>query len=213
MNTDREVVKVKTILGVEPPAIILFFILFLYFLGMAGILSFTTLYAKTRGFRIEYIGLFYFIISGGIFIARLLLGRVVDKRGGDIIVIPCTIIVAICLFLIPRAPSLLILICLALPYGIANGAVVPALNAALFKRCSPNRRGAVSATYFIAVDLGITVGTPVMGLIVDHIDFSWVYWLSAIFSGMSVLLYVLFGSDMQYERRQKKKRSHGTAIV
>ena len=196
--------EIKTILGVEPQVLGLVIMLMLYFVGVSGILSFLTLYAKNRGFPIEYLGFYFFVNAGGVFASRMIFGRIVDRRGGDIVIIPGLIVIASCLAIIPIVPSLPFLICMALPYGLASGAVGPALNSAMFKRCSPKRRGAVSATYFVAVDIGITVGTPIMGLIADYIGFNWVYWLSSAIVCVAFLLYILIGSDKNYERRLAK---------
>ena len=191
----------KVIFGLERQVIGLFFMIMLYFLGMAGVLSYLTLFAKTRGFRVEYVSIYFFVNAGGLLLSRILFGKIVDKRGADKVIIPGSILTVVCLAAIPLAPSLPFLICLGVPYGFACGAVAPTLNAVMFKRCSPKRRGAVSAAYFVAVDIGISVGTPIMGFIADYIDFAWVYWLSAVITGLSFLLYMLLGTDKRFNRK------------
>ena len=204
---EQEKPEGKTFLGFELQVLGPALVMMLYFFGISSILSYMTLYGKTRGFQVEYIGWFFFVSAGGLFLARMLFGRVVDKRGGDIVVIPGLVVIAICLALIPSVPSLPLLILLALPYGVASGAVGPSINASMFKRCSPKRRGAVSAAYFAAVDIGITLGAPVMGWIADNINFSWVYWMSGAVVGATFLIYVFFVSDRSYKRRLARRQS------
>ena len=195
----------RMIFGIEPQIFGLFMVLMVYFIGISGVLSFLTLFAQDRGFQVEYIGLFFFVSAAGVLLSRLVCGKVVDKRGADVIVIPGLLVMAACLAMIPIAPSLPLLICVALPYGIASGAVGPAFNATMFKRSSPNRRGAVSAAYYVAVDVGITLGTPVMGLIADYVKFEWVYWISAVAVCLAFLLYLRFGSDRRYQINLRKE--------
>jgi MFS family permease len=173
----------------------------LYFFGISGVFTFLTLFGKVRGFQVENIGWFFFTSAGGIMLSRLVLGRVVDRRGPDIVVIPGITIVALCLFLIPLAPSLPLLVCLGLPYGLANGAVGPNIQATMFKRCSPKRRGTVSAAYSMAIDVGITLGAPVLGKVADLADFTWVYWLSAASVVVALFVYIFFVSERMYRKR------------
>jgi MFS family permease len=173
-------------------------VLVLYFFGISSVLSFLSLYAQIRGFNIQNLGWFFFVSSAGILLARLILGRIVDKRGGDIVVIPGLILIAVCLALIPLTPTLASLVCLALPYGIATGAISPSINAMMFKRSSPKQRGIVSAIYFAAVDIGITLGAPVMGWVADAVGFNPVYWLSTALVLAALLIYVLLVSEKRH---------------
>ena len=198
-HADNE--RIKTFFGLERQIVSIFLITTLIYLGLAGVMSYLTLFAKTRGFRVEFLGIYFFINAAGVMASRIIFGRIVDRRGGDIVIIPGMILTAVCLAAIPFAPSLPILICIALPYGIATGAVTPSLNSIMFKRCSPKRRGAVAAAYYVAIDIGISVGTPLMGFIADFIDFSWVYWLSSILVGSAALIFILLGTDMRYKRK------------
>ena len=179
-------------------------VIMLYFFGISSILAFLTLYGKTRGFQVANLGWFFLVSAASLFLARLILGRVVDRRGGDALIIPGVIVTAVCLFIIPFAPSLPVLICIAAPYGFATGMVVPSFNAMTFKRCSPRRRGTASAAYFASVDVGITLGAPVFGWLADHVNFSWVYRFSAAVVGLTFLIYIFFVSDRQFERRKAR---------
>jgi len=185
--------------NVLSPAIVLV----LYFFGISGVLIYLTLFGRTRGFPVDHIGWFFFASAAGIIIARLLFGKIVDKRGPDIIVIPGILIVAFCLFSIPLMPSLPVLIFLGLPYGIANGAVSPNIQATMFKRCSPKRRGTVSAAFAMAVDIGFTVGAPVLGWVADLAGFIWVYRLSAASVVAALLVFIFLVSDKRYIRRNQ----------
>ena len=189
----------KTFLGFDRKVLSPAVVTVLYFFGISGVFTFLTLFGRVSGFQVEYVGWFFFASALGIMVARLFFGRIVDRRGPDIIVIPGFIIVAVCLFLIPLSPSLPFMIFIGLPYGVANGAVGPNIQATMFKRCSPKRRGTVSAAYTMAIDIGITLGAPALGIVADLLGFSWVYWFSAISVLAALVVYLIFVSGWKHK--------------
>ncbi|MCL1828658.1 MAG: MFS transporter [Oscillospiraceae bacterium] len=191
----------KTIFGFEIPVFGPSLVMMLYFLSLTSVLAFLTLFAKNRGLQVEHLGWFFFITSGGMLVTRPLFGKTMDKRGADIIVIPGLIVTVFCLAAIPFARSLGALMLIAVPYGVASGAVIPSVNAIMFKRCSADRRGSASAAYFASVDLGITLGAPIMGWLADNAGFEQMYIISAVIIFACYLLYVFFFSDKRYERK------------
>ena len=193
--------EVKTIFGFEKQLLGPALVTILYFFSIASILSFLTLYGRSRGFRVEHLGWFFFASAGGVLIARLMFGRIVDRRGFDIVMIPGFITLALSLFAIPFAPSVIYVILLGFPYGLATGAIGPPVNTMMFKRTSPKRRGSASAAFNMSGDLGITLGAPTMGLIADYIRFDWVYWFAAALAIVGLLIYVLFVSDKRYNKK------------
>ena len=195
----------KTIFGFERQVFAPAFVAVLYFLGVSSILTFVTLYGKERGFQVENLGWFFLISACGVLLSRLLVSGVVDKRGEDVVIMPALLVMVASLAAIPFVPSLPYLLCLAIPYGLASGSFMPAINTTMFRRCSPKRRGAVSAVNNLAIDIGITIGAPVMGRIADSIGFSWVFWTSAALVCLSFLFFILYASDKQYSRREAKK--------
>jgi len=149
------------------------------------------------------LGWFYMTSAIGTGASRVLFGKVVDRRGPDIVLIPALAFYAICILLISFSTSTGYLIVLGIPYGLANGAIGPPLNSLMFNRCSPNRRGTVFAAYAMAMDVGISVGAPALGLVADYISFDSVYWLSSALLGVALLIYIFHVSDRCYKRRQQ----------
>ena len=202
IDTDRDCLpdaaEGKSFFGIELKIISLIVVFTLIFAGNSSVLGYLTRFGQLREFQTEHIGLYFFVSAGGMLLSRILLGKTVDRRGADIVVIPSLIVLALCLAAIPVMPSLPLLVCTSLPQGFAMGALSPTINATMFKRSSPKRRGAVAASFYIAIDVGITVGAPVMGLIADHISFDWVYWFAAIIVVFALIVYMRFGSDKRY---------------
>jgi len=135
----------------------------------------------------------------------MFIGRAADKRGSDIIIIPGLILLFACFAVLPSLNTMTALVILALPMGVAQGALTPAFNSMLFQRCSPARRGTASGAFYIAIDGGFAIGGPLLGLLADMFDFRYIFWASAVFAVFSLTLYLLIASDKRYNARRLKR--------
>ena len=191
----------KTLFGFEYVVFAPVGVMVLMFAGTTCLMNYLSLFARWKGFGNPAL---YFIFSGlGILISRLLFGRVVDKRGSDIVIIPGLVVMLICMALIPSTGSLAALVALGLPLGLAQGAVVPTFNSMLFRRCSASRRGTASGAYYSAIDIGIGLGAPFLGAIADAFDYRYIYWMAASLVTLSLILYILFITDRRYNAKVK----------
>jgi MFS family permease len=188
----------KTFLGFEAgvvkPSIVSLFV----FLGLSGITTLLTLYAQEKGFG--SIGWFFTVSAAGMFLSRALLGRVSDRRGPDAVVIPSLLALVIGLALIPFVGSQALLIALAAPLGLAQGAICPAVQTMMILRCSPQRRGTASAAYFLSIDLGLGAGAVLLGLIADRFGYAAVFWAGAVCAVLASAFYLLFLTGRKKEK-------------
>ncbi len=175
----------KTWLGFEYAVFVPAAIVTLLHVALSSVTSFLTLFALERG--LGNVGLFFTFNAAGLFLSRLLCGKVVDRRGTDIVVIPAILVLAICLALVPFVDSLVGLYIVSVPLGLAQGAVVPAIYALMFNRCSPKRRGTVSAAFSSAIDIGYGFGSITFGFIAAGFNYYFVYW-GAMLSTISALV-------------------------
>jgi len=191
----------KTFLGFEYTAYPTIAVMILLYFGIVGIMLFIPPFARWKGFGNA--GLFFAISAIGIFIARIIFGKVADRRGADIVIIPWIAVLAVCLFALPFVGSTAAFIAIGIPLGFAQGAVMPTFNAMLFQRCSPSRRGSASGSFFAAIDIGFAIGAPMLGAIADARDFGYIFWVGAIFVALSLVLYLLISSDKKYNAKRK----------
>jgi MFS family permease len=180
----------ETYLGFEAGVLLPAAVMILAFIAFSSVTSFLTLFAAERG--LGNIGLFFTVSAAGMFLSRIFLGRVADRRGADIIVIPSLSAVVLCVALIPLVRTSVILYILGFPLGLAQGAFCPALNTMMFQRCSAKRRGAAAAAYFSCIDIGMAAGALVFGFVADEFGFSVVYWSAAAFAAAAAAIYLLF---------------------
>jgi predicted MFS family arabinose efflux permease len=193
----------KTLFGFEYAVFAPVIVMILIYGGNAGLMGFLTPFARWKG--IENPGLYFTVNAIGLIMSRLALGRVVDKRGSDVVIIPAMVVLIICLVLLPLIETLTQLVLLAFPIGLSVGAILPTFNSMIFNRCSPARRGTASGAFFAAIDIGFALGAPLLGALADARDHGYVYRAGAISVTLALIVYILICSDKRYKARQARK--------
>jgi MFS family permease len=195
----------RTFLGFEYAVFLPVVVLILLNFASSSLNTFLTLFAQER--TLGNIGVFFTINAAGLFISRLLFGRLADRRGPDIVVIPGIVGLALCYGIIPFIQTPVWLFVLGFPIGLAGGAILPSINALIFRRCSPQRRGTASAAYFAALDIGFAIGGTAFGFIAERLGYSYIYWAAAGLALLAVLVYVK--AVAENKRRWAGKRVEG----
>lgn len=186
-NSDDELLP-KTWLGFEYAVFIPAAIVILLHFSLSSILSFLTLFALER--NLGNIGLFFIFYAAGLFLSRVFCGKVADKHGTDIVVIPAFVVLAICFALVPFVNSVTYLYAVSVPFGLAQGAAVTAIYALIFYRCSSKRHGTVSAAFYSSIDIGYGIGSIVFGLVAAEFNYYSVYWGATCLIISSLIIYL-----------------------
>jgi predicted MFS family arabinose efflux permease len=76
-------------------------------------------------------------------------------------------------------------------YGIAMGVVPMVVNTLVLERSSENRKGTATAAYTSAMDIGVGIGSIVLGSIVDAQGYTIAFVLSGIISLAALLIYMM----------------------
>ncbi len=147
-------------------------------LTYGSIVSFLPLFATKQG--ITNPGIFFTVFAMTLIFVRALAGKLSDIRGRKFVIVPGMIILAIGLWVLSIAGSLTGFTAAALLYGLGFGLFHPTMMALLVDRVTPQGRGAAMGTFTAAFDLGIGMGSIIMGVILQ-------------FAGESVLLKTRFG--------------------
>lgn len=169
------------------PSLIIFFVTMTY----GAIVSFLALYAKQLG--IANIGPFFTVYALTLIIVRPVFGKVADRRGYNIVMIPGLLAVFVTMLLIANSQALGLLIVAAVIYGIGFGAVQPTLQAMTVKNVPFNRRGAANGTFYSAFDLGIGLGSGIWGTIAQTFGYSQMYLLASVPALIAFILYLTLG--------------------
>lgn len=179
----------KAFLGFEAGVILPSVVIICVFVAYSSVASFLTLFAKARSFG--NIGIFFTLSAVGMFFSRAILGKVADRRGGDILVIPALSALVLCYAAIPFVNKAVWLFVLGFPIGLAQGAICPAVNTLLFRLCSRQRRGTAAAAYFSSIDMGFAIGSLMFGVIEEYLGYYLLFGIAAAFSAVAAVVYTL----------------------
>lgn len=138
-------------------------------------------------------GLYFTIMAVMLFLTRITIGKVADKKGEEIFVYTCNLCMLIALMLLAFVPNNATFIISAALSGYAFGGVEPALQAMAVSIAPPERRGAANSTFLCAYDIGIGLGGGIAGVLIDAVDYNKMFAIIAIANIISVVIYVLWG--------------------
>ncbi|MEN6411908.1 MAG: MFS transporter [Veillonellales bacterium] len=178
----------RTFLGFEKgvvwPAIIGCLMLF----ALSSVQMFLPLYGKTQGW--DNMGAFFIVYAGAMLVARLFAGRIADKYGPDIIMLPAFLLAAITYVAIPFCHQLWSLFIVAFPLGLAQGIFNPQISVFCITRCSKERRGSATSAYNGSLDLGMALGSVAMGVMIENVSYTFSYLFCAVLSLIAMVVYI-----------------------
>jgi MFS family permease len=176
------------------PSVLSFFVGF----SLSGVFTFIVLFGKEAGIE-KGIGLFFLITSISEFVIRVLAGRLYDRHGHFIVLVPGALASLIGLFLLGISTDLGMFMAASAFYGLGLGMTFPVLQAWSVRFVDPGRRVAATATFFNFLDGGVAIGSIILGLIAQATDFASMY----IYSSLTFVLFLAI--YLAYYFRTKKK--------
>jgi MFS family permease len=161
---------------IAKPALPAAWIAFCMGMGVGPILAFIAIYARQEG--INNPGLFFTVQAIALMLSRTFSGRLSDRRGRTYVIVPGLLCMAAGLLMLPFAHALFQLLLSAVLLGIGFGSSQPATMALTVDYVSSDSRGMAVSTYFLGFDLGISVGSCVLGAIITAFSFC-IMWVVA----------------------------------
>ncbi|HEY0259474.1 MAG TPA: MFS transporter [Lacisediminihabitans sp.] len=162
--------------SVLPTCLVFLFVVAPYGAIMAYIAS----YGLNRG--VGDIGLYFTVFALALFVVRLGVGRVSDRHGHTVVLIPGMAAMIAGLVVLWWADSLPVFLISAVLFGLGYGVVLPVLQAIAYIVCPADRRGAASATLFATADIAYGLGAVVLGLAITYLGYP------AAFAGLCLLV-------------------------
>ncbi|PTI88721.1 MFS transporter [Mammaliicoccus vitulinus] len=174
----------------DKQAILPCFLVMLFYCTYSGIVNFINgLSEETQlGSQIPY---FFLIIAVIVVLVRPFSGKIYDQMGHKYLIYPASICSIIGLFLISITHSLTILFIAAILYGIAYSVMQPSFQAWAINRVKLNKKGTANAMSLSAMDLGMALGSPVLGGIVSLTGYRKMYGLSTLLIVVLLFIYIL----------------------
>jgi MFS family permease len=145
------------------------------------------LYFKELG--LPWSGLFFGLSTIGIVVSRLFAGRIHDRWGHRLVILPALVCQLLAVTLLIRIQGPAALTASAVLWGLANGAIFPSVQALTFLSAPKDRRTEAASSLFNAFDLGMGAGSIVFGLLAEAAQsYRAVYWGAAV----NCLLFMAF---------------------
>jgi len=165
-------------------------------IGFSGsiVIAFISLYSKE--IHLEKAASIYFVVSAiATLVSRPFAGRLFDLRGENYVVYPCIFIYALGMLLFSQASHGVTLLLAGAIIGLGYGNFMSSAQTIAIKTVGPHRFGLATATYYVFLDLGISIGPYLLGSLIPFTGFRGLYLLMAVLAFTTLpLYYFLHGS-------------------
>lgn len=156
----------------------------------SGILSFIAVYGDQL--QLSQVGIFFLFNALTILLVRPIAGKIFDKKGPVIVLIPAACFVVISMLVLSYTTSMGVLIASALLYGIGFGSIQPTLQAWMLKAADRKDHGTVNSMFYNATDIGVSLGAIILGVIATASSYAVMYRLSSLTMVIFIVAIVLY---------------------
>ena len=156
----------------------------------ASIMSYISPFADAKGL-LEYAGLFFVVFAISMMSLRPITGKIYDRKGPSYVIYPAIALFALGLALLSQIQTLTGFMLAAVCIGMGFGSVQPCLQTLAIQRAPKARIGHATSTFFTCYDIGIALGSLLLGLMIVQYSYSFAYLLCAALTLLSLFFYVL----------------------
>ena len=178
----------------------------LFGVSFGALFAFLPLLAERR--ELASAGPAYAVYGVSIVVTRILTGRLLDRPNRGQILLPALIVCAAGLAGLAVAANMPVLAGSAALIGIGSGICHPALIAICVDRMPSAQRGRATAGFYLAFDLGIGVGSWILGLILDGVGLSGLYFAAALVSVAAAASAPLLSGGQRAQSQSAARESH-----
>lgn len=172
-----------------------------------GLKLYGSLYGYVRApLSREYFFMAYAITS---LFSRPIIGRFLDHHGGDVVMYPTLIILALCMLTVGFATIDVLFALGGILLGLSYSTVTSAGQALAIHGVHEDHIGLATSTFFIFVDFGVGIGPYLLGFLVPAYGFTSVYFAGAIVALVGIpLYYILIGRSGVFSYAQMEQVRH-----
>lgn len=165
-------------------------VVFLVGVAYAGIAAYLTMYAVEQG-SAWAVGPFFMVYAATAFVGRLTVGRIQDRFGDRVVLVPCIASFALTFALLGFTHEGLAIVLAGVPMGLGFGIFLPAVQAAAAGMVSPARMTQAVAIIFVSLDLGAGIAPLGLGLIAGSLGLEAMYRILALVVCVAGVLYLV----------------------
>ena len=167
--------------------------LILTIMGHSSVYGFLPLYAIANGAG-RHVGWFFTLFSVWIILCRLVLRRISDRLGRTRVLIPAMGATAAAYLVLTQPPTAASLGVAAVLLATGGSVLYPTLLALVVDRAPAGERGLAVGTLSGAFDLGVVVGSLLLGLVVERISYGAGFAMAATTTVLGLLTFVAMES-------------------
>lgn len=173
-----------------PVALMAMMISFCY----SSIMNFIATFAEQKH-MLSYASMFFVVFAFSMMSLRPITGKIYDRKGPNAVVYPALFLFAIGLGVLAFIDSAAGFLFAAVLIGMGFGSVQPCLQTISIQRSPKHRIGHATSTYFTFYDLGIAIGSIVLGMVISGSGYTITYVICAVLVLVSVLYYKVIVSQ------------------
>lgn len=175
--------------------------LFFLTVSYGGITTFLPLFAESIQVNA---GTFFLVYAVSLTLVRPVAGKLSDRIGEVFVIVPALLVTVLALLVLSFSNGLIGVVVSAVLYGIGFGSVQPALQAATLRLARPERRGVANASFFTAFDLGIGLGSIVLGWVSQYTGYQVLFTVCAGSVAVAIFIFTVFASRLLRDREAEK---------
>ncbi len=156
-----------------------------------AIITFIALYAKSRGVT-HNIGWFFTVYASVMLLTRPFIGKLVDRKGSGVVVIPSLVFNITAVALLGLADSFISFMGCAAIYGIGQGSLFSSTQTMAVLSAPKGRIGAANSTFFTGFDLGLGCGAMLSGYLAAILGYSGMFVSFTIFPAVGIAVYIIW---------------------
>lgn len=137
-------------------------------------------------------GLYFLVYALSLTLARPIAGKLSDRYGAASVIVPAALLSICALFVLSSATGLAGVVAAAVLYGLGFGSAQPALQATLLGMVPKERFGLANASFFTAFDLGIALGSTLLGWVADLVSYRALFALSTLAVALSLAVFIAY---------------------
>ncbi|MFJ5714290.1 MFS transporter [Neobacillus sp. NPDC093127] len=158
-------------------------------LGYGAIVTFIVIFGQERG--IEQIFLFYIFNAVMATLARPIAGKWFDEKGPKGLVLLCTSLTFIGIWVLSFAHSSLFIAIAGVLFGAGFGCLIPTLQSWALLMTPTHRRGVANGMIFSSIDLGIGLSGIIFGGLAQFVDIATIFRIASLFLIVAIVLVVI----------------------
>lgn len=165
-------------------------------LASGGMHAFIPLYVSDHAGDSRFFFATYAVV---IVILRMFVGRIADRYGRGVIIVPGCVLCGLSSLLLATSASRTNLIAVGILFGLGWGSMFPGLFALIMDRVHTGERGSATATFTAAFDVAFGGGQILLGAILEATSFGVIFVLGGLSAAAAGAVFV--GLKPAYEAR------------